>query len=246
MASERLQRYLARAGVASRRAAEEMIRAGLVSVNGRPVTVLGTKIDPDRDEVTIRGRRVEPPAKFVYLMIHKPSGYVTTMRDPEGRPTVASLLPPGLPRVFPVGRLDLETTGLLLFTNDGELAHALLHPSRGVWKTYRARVRGVPSPATLARLRRGVMLEDGPTAPAAVKILSREDGDATLAIEIHEGRKRQVRRMLAAVGHPVLALTRIGFGPLALGDLAPGAWRPLRPDEVLALHRAVGRAAGAG
>ena len=244
MALERLQRYLARAGVASRRAAEELIRAGLVAVNGRPVTTLGTKVDPLRDEVTLEGRKIVPPAGFVYLALHKPLGYVTTMHDPQGRPTVADLLPSKFPRLFPVGRLDLDTTGLLLFTNDGDLAHALLHPSRGVWKTYRARVKGVPPPAVLARLQRGILLEDGLTAPAKVKIVGRHDGDAILEISLHEGRKRQVRRMLAAVGYPVVALSRIAFGPLRLGKLPPGAWRLLRPEEIAALRRAAGMATG--
>lgn len=236
---ERLQRFLARAGVASRRAAENLILSGAVAVNGRIVTVLGTKIDPGRDRVTVNGRAVAPPRAPTYLMLHKPEGYVTTMHDPQGRPRVVDLLPPGGPRVFPVGRLDLDTTGLLLLTDDGDLAHRLLHPSRGVWKTYRAVVEGRPAPQVLARLRAGVRLADGPTAPARAAILAVKDGHATLEIQLHEGRKRQVRRMLAALGHPVRSLHRVGFGPLTLGDLPAGAWRPLTPDEISALRRAV-------
>jgi len=235
---ERLQRYLSRAGVASRRAAEELIRAGAVSVNGQVVKVLGTKVDPDRDRIAVNGCQVSPLAETTCLMLHKPAGYVTTMRDPQGRPRVMDLLPREGPRVFPVGRLDLDTTGLLLLTNDGGLAQHLLHPSHGVWKVYHARVEGVPGAGILGRLRRGVRLEDGLTAPARVKILAVQDGYATLEVGLHEGRKRQLRRMLAAVGHPVRALARVGFGPLHLGSLASGSWRPLTPAEIVALRNA--------
>lgn len=237
---ERLQRYLARSGVASRRAAEDLIRRGDVAVNGATVTVLGTKIDPGRDRVAVRGRTVAPRPSFTYLMLNKPAGYLTTLRDPQGRPRVIDLLPRDGPRVFPVGRLDLDTTGLLLLTDDGALAHRLLHPAHGVWKTYRATVRGVPSGEAVRLLRRGLRLEDGPTAPARVKILGSRDGYATLEIGLHEGRKRQIRRMLEAVGHPVTALTRVAFGPLRLGGLAAGHWRPLRAEEIEALRRAAG------
>src|SRR5690606_19802608 len=165
-------------------------------------------------------------------------GVVTTLRDPQGRPTVAHLLPKGLPRLFPVGRLDRDSSGLLLFTNDGELAAALLHPRYEIPKTYRVAVQGHPSARALAALRRGVVLEDGPTAPAKVKVLSRGRDTSLLEIVIHEGRKRQVRRMCAAVGHPVVALQRVGFGPLTLGNLPPGAVRELSPREVDALRDA--------
>lgn len=237
---ERLQRYLARAGVASRRACEALILSGAVCVNGRQAE-LGAKVDAFSDRVTVRGRRIEPPREPTYIILNKPAGYVTTMRDPQGRPRVVDLLPPGLPRVYPVGRLDLDTTGLLLLCNDGDLAQKLLHPSRGVWKTYRARVRGRPSREDLDCLRRGIVLEDGPAAPARVKILEVEDGYATVEIELHEGRKRQVRRMLAAVGHEVVSLARVGIGPLRLNDLAPGSWRYLEPDEVAVLREAAAR-----
>ena len=234
---ERLQRYLARAGVASRRAAEKLILSGVVSVNGRPVTTLGSKVDGD-DLVTVDGRPVVPPAALTYLMLHKPSGYVTTMRDPQGRRRVIDLLPSGGPRVYPVGRLDFETTGLLLLTNDGDLAQGLLHPSKGVWKTYLVKAAGHPVESVLAKLRRGIPLADGVTAPAGVQILGREDGYATLEIRLHEGRKRQVRRMLAAIGHPVVTLARVEFGPLRLGTLPSGSWRPLTDVEVEALRQA--------
>lgn len=235
---ERLQRFLARAGVASRRAAEGLILSGAVTVNGRPVTVLGSKVEPG-DLVTLHGRQVEPPEETAYAMLHKPAGYVTTMDDPQGRPRVVDLLPAAGPRIYPVGRLDLDTTGLLLLTNDGDLAHKLLHPSRGVWKTYHARVLGQPDRASLTALHRGILLADGLTAPAAAQILAWEDGYATLEIKLHEGRKHQIRRMLAAVGHPVVALTRVKFGPLELGDLPCGSWRPLTANEVQELQGAV-------
>jgi pseudouridine synthase len=173
-----------------------------------------------------------------YIVLNKPAGYVTTMRDPQGRPRVIDLLPRNAPRVYPVGRLDFGTTGLLLLTDDGDLVWRLLHPSRGVWKTYQAKVVGTPDSGILDRLRRGVVLEDGPTAPARAKILRVEDGYATLEIELHEGRKRQVRRMLAAVGHHAVELRRTGFGPLRLGDLPEGACRCLTGDEVAALRKA--------
>lgn len=233
---ERLQRYLARSGVASRRAAEKLILSGVVAVNGRPVTVLGSKVEAS-DLVTVEGRPVAPPVALTYLMLHKPSGYVTTMRDPQGRPRVIDLLPAGGPRVYPVGRLDFESTGLLLLTNDGDLAQSLLHPSKGVWKTYLAKVVGHPAEQVLARLRGGITLADGVTAPAGVQILGREDGYATLEIRLHEGRKRQVRRMLAAVGHPVVTLARVEFGPLKLGGLPGGSWRLLTDGEIEALRQ---------
>ncbi|MGE5550320.1 MAG: pseudouridine synthase [Bacteroidota bacterium] len=237
---ERLQRFLARSGVASRRHAEELILSGAIQVNGQIVDVLGAKVDPGRDRVTLNGHLVMPPPAWTYLMLNKPTGYLTTMHDPQGRPTVLDLLPPGTPRVYPVGRLDLDTSGLLIMTNDGDLAQSLLHPSRGVWKIYRAKVHGVPGEAGLARLRAGIELDDGPAAPAVVKIVAAKSGYATLEVRIHEGRKRQVRRMLASIGHPVRALERIGFGPIVLGNLPYGHCRSLTSAEVEALRRTVG------
>ncbi len=228
---------MARCGVASRRASEELIAAGKVQVNGRIVRELGVRIDPDRDEVRVDGHVVRPPAACRYIMLHKPAGYVTTVRDPQGRPTVMSLVPPG-ERVFPVGRLDLDTEGLLLLANDGALAHRLTHPRYGVRKLYRVTVAGVVERTALEQLARGVELEDGVTAPARVVLVRQDAGAAVLEIELHEGRKRQVRRMCAAVGHPVLRLKRIAFGPLRLGRLPAGGWRPLTQAEVTALRRA--------
>lgn len=237
----RLQRFLARAGVASRRGSEDLITAGRVAVNGITVTELGTKIEPSRDRVTVDGIEVSLAGAPVYIALNKPPGVVTTMRDPHGRPSVASLVPTErYPGLFPVGRLDQDTTGLLLFTTDGELAHRLLHPRWKVPKTYRAQVEGVPREEALSRLRDGVLLEDGPTAPAEVRVLAAGPVGARVEITVREGRKRQVRRMFSAVGHPVIALERVRFGPVVLEGLDPGRWRLLTDDEVKALKQSVG------
>jgi 23S rRNA pseudouridine2605 synthase len=226
----RLNAWLARAGVASRRGADELIKAGRVTVNGEPGR-LNTFVQSD-DDVRLDGR---PLAKqrLAYVLLHKPAGVVTTARDPQGRPTVVGLVGHES-RVVPVGRLDVDTTGALLLTNDGELAHRLAHPRYEIDKTYVAEVEGRPSDAALERLRRGVELDDGTTVPAAVRRL----GPSTIELAIHEGRNRQVRRMLEAVGHPVRTLHRRQYGPLTLAGLGPGEWRELEPAEVEALRRA--------
>jgi 23S rRNA pseudouridine2605 synthase len=226
----RLNAYLARAGVASRRGADELIKGGRVLVNGRPGQ-LNTFVAA-HDRVQVDGRDVGLQA-LRHLLLHKPPGVVTTARDPQGRPTVVQLVPRE-PRVVPVGRLDAETTGALLLTNDGPLAHRLAHPRYGVEKVYRAEVRGDPDEAALQRLRDGIELDDGRTAPARVRRLGR----GRLELTLHEGRNRQVRRMLEAVGHPVVALHRSAYAGLALGRLEPGAWRELEPREVEALRAA--------
>jgi 23S rRNA pseudouridine2605 synthase len=226
----RLNRYLASTGVGSRRAADEVIRAGRVTVNGAPAEV-GTVV-ADGDDVRVDGRPVTVQATTV-LLLHKPAGVVTTARDPQGRPTVLDFVPRDV-RLFPVGRLDRETTGALLLTNDGELADRLMHPRNGVRKTYVATVAADPPPRALAALRRGVELDDGPTAPADVRLAA----PGRVEITIHEGRNRQVRRMLAAVGHPVRGLHRSRYAGLELGDLRPGEWRALDGAEVEALRRA--------
>ena len=235
----RLQKFLARAGVASRRGAEDLMTAGRVSVNGEVVTELGAKVDPAVDVVTVDGQVVEPAAGPVYLLLSKPAGYVTTMDDPQGRPTVADLMPENIPGLFPVGRLDRDTTGLLLLTTDGELAHRLLHPRFHVEKVYRATVDGRPTPAQIDSLRNGVELDDGPTRPARVRVLEQAPDHAVLELAISEGRKRQVKRMCSAVGHPVLALHRDAFGPVLLGEMEPGSIRPLSADEIDALRALV-------
>lgn len=228
---ERLQKIIARAGVASRRQAEELLRAGEVKVNGRVVTTLGTKADPTRDEIRVSGRLISADAPRIYLLLHKPAGYVTTTHDPEGRPTVLDLIPKLKDRVFPVGRLDWDTSGLLLLTNDGELTHFLTHPSSQVPRTYQAKVEGIPDPAALQKLARGIMLEGRPTLPAKVRLLRKGPKHAWLEITLTEGRNRQVRRMCEKIGHPVRKLHRVAMGPLTLGELPPGRFRSLHEKE---------------
>jgi 23S rRNA pseudouridine2605 synthase len=228
----RLNAFLARAGVASRRRADELIREGRVRVNGEPGqlnTVVGK-----RDVVEVDGERVERQL-LAYVLLNKPSGVVTTASDPRGRPTVVDLVP-AEPRVVPVGRLDVDTTGALLLTNDGDLAHRLAHPRYGVPKVYEADVEGAPSAEALARLRDGIELEDGLTAPAGV----RRVGPNRVELTLHEGRKHQVKRMCDAVGHPVLGLHRVRYAELDVDGLEPGRWRQLTPGEVAALKAAVG------
>jgi 23S rRNA pseudouridine2605 synthase len=220
----RLNAFLARAGVASRRRADELIKAGRVTVNGAPGelnTVVGA-----RDRVEVDGQGVER-RPLRYVLLHKPAGVVTTARDPQGRPTVVELVP-GEPRVVPVGRLDADTTGALLLTNDGQLAHRLAHPRYGVEKTYVADVDGDPDADALRRLREGLGLDDGPTAPARARVL----GPGRVELVLHEGRKHQVKRMLGAVGHPVTRLHRSAYAGLTLEGLEPGECRELEPFEV--------------
>ncbi len=235
---ERLQKVLARAGVGSRRTNEMLIAEGRVTVNGE-VAVLGRRVDPGRDRVALDGVPVVVDATVVHWMLNKPAGYVTTAHDTHGRPTVLDLVP-GEPRVFPVGRLDLETEGLLLLTNDGDLAQLLTHPRHGVEKEYFVEVEGKPSPAALRRLREGVELDDGPTLPARARIVQESPALTTtaLTIVVKEGRKRMVRRMCATVGHPVVRLARTRIGPLRDPRLAPGTWRALATEEVRALYAA--------
>lgn len=238
MARVRLQKILAAAGTASRRAAEELLRAGRVRVNGEPAG-LGDRADPDRDVVTVDDVPVlrEPPE---YWILHKPRGVITTRRDPQGRPTVVDLVPESEQRLFPVGRLDRDTEGLVLLTNDGPLAHALLHPSREVEREYRVTVRGRIAPATLARLAAGVQLKNGVrTAPAKAgpARFSAASGTSRFTLTLIEGRKRQIRRACAALGHPVVRLVRVRLGPLRLGTLPAGHKRPLQAGELRALER---------
>jgi 23S rRNA pseudouridine2605 synthase len=237
---ERLQKVLARVGLGSRRTCEALIAEGRVAVNGE-LAGLGRRVDPDRDRVEVDGVAVGVRPGLVTYLLHKPAGVISTADDPEGRPTVVSLVP-AEPRVFPVGRLDADTEGLLLLTNDGDLAHRLTHPRFGVEKEYLAHVRGRPSRQALRRLREGVELDDGPTAPAQVSEL----GAGLVRIAIHEGRNRQVRRMCEAVGHPVERLVRVRIGPLTDRSLRAGEWRELAPDEVRALERAAAPDRGTG
>ena len=233
---ERLQKVLARAGFGSRRASEALIAAGRVTVNDEPA-VLGRRVDPDHDRITVDGVVVSAAAGLVHYLLNKPAGVVTTAQDPQGRATVVELVP-SEPRVFPVGRLDYDTEGLLILTNDGELANLLMHPRHGVAKTYLAEVEGEPSAAAVRQLREGVQLEDGVTVPARVHVVQQQTGRAALELTIHEGRNRQVRRMCEAVGHPVRRLVRTQIGPVSDARLRPGHWRALTGGEVRALLEA--------
>jgi 23S rRNA pseudouridine2605 synthase len=234
---ERLQKVLARAGIGSRRACEQLVAQGRVTVDGE-VAQLGRRVDPAHAHVAIDGVPVVTDTTLVHWLLHKPVGYVSTANDPQGRPTVLDLVPDE-PRVFTVGRLDLDSEGLLILTNDGELAQLLMHPRHGVEKEYFVEVDGVPAPGALRRLREGVELDDGVTQPARARLVQESgEGSAALEIVVKEGRKRMVRRMCSAVGHPVRRLVRTRIGPLRDQRLASGTWRALRPEEVRALYAA--------
>jgi pseudouridine synthase len=237
----RLQKILSAAGIASRRAAEEYITQGRVSVNGKMVTTLGSKADPDADEIRVDGRRIKAAQRRLYFLMYKPRGYITTRSDPQRRPTVVDLLNKGGVReyVYPVGRLDYESEGLLLLTNDGDLAARLTHPSHGVPREYEARVLGVPDRHEMERLAKGIVIDGRRTAPAKVELQKVIEGahgqQAVLSIVIHEGRNRQVRNMCEAIGHPVERLRRVRIGPIADEHIRPGEFRELTPREVASL-----------
>jgi pseudouridine synthase len=238
--AERLQKLIARAGLASRRAAEELITGGKVSVNGHVITELGAKADPSTDRITVNGRPLQMPSgPATVVLLHKPRGVMTTRHDPEGRTTVLDLLPKNLQHLHPVGRLDYDTSGVLLLSDDGDLTHALTHPSHQVEKVYEVRVRGKVEEKTLDRLRRGVKLEDGPTAPCHVRVKAVTERNTLLEIALREGRNRQVRRMLEAVGHLVSSLRRVRFAGVALEGLPPGEHRLLLPAEVHQLRKSL-------
>jgi 23S rRNA pseudouridine2605 synthase len=236
---ERLQKILSQAGIASRRAAEKLIAEGRVTVNGKTVLEMGTKAETT-DDIRVDGRRVKGPERHRYILLYKPAGVVTTRKDPQRRPTVVDLLGGVREYVYPVGRLDYDTEGLLLLTNDGELAATLTHPRHGVERTYEARVAGMPDDAAIERLRAGIPLDGHRTLPARVALLNKRpnDREGIVLITIREGRNRQVRRMLEAVGHPVRKLRRTKIGTLTDRQLRPGEWRELSAKEVAALRQA--------
>ena len=237
----RLQKIISAAGVASRRAAEKLIEEGRVQVNGTTVTELGTKADPDRDDIRVDERRVKQPQRQRYLLLNKPRGYVTTRSDPEHRPTVLDLLKGVREYVYPVGRLDFDSEGLLLLTNDGDLAATLMHPRHEVERVYEAQVLGIPDAHDIDRLSRGIVIEGRRTSPASVELLRerRTDGDTSvLRVTIHEGRTRQVRKMADAIGHPVRNLRRVRIGPITDKNLRPGSYRELTAEEVRKLKHA--------
>jgi len=238
---ERLQKVLANAGVASRRKCEELITSGKVTVNGKVVTELGVKADPTTDAIAVSGKEIKKEQK-VYILFNKPKGVITSVSDPKGRSVVTDYLKDVKERLYPVGRLDYDSEGVLLMTNDGDLAHKLTHPSRHVPKTYHATVERVPHGNALEKLAKGIKLEDGMTAPAEVEYhdIDPEGKYATIAITIHEGRNRQVRRMFEAIHHPVTRLKRISFGGLSLDGLQRGKHRKLKPSEVAKLMEAAG------
>ena len=235
----RLQKIISAAGIASRRAAEKLISEGRVTVNGTTVTELGTKADPDVDDIRVDERRVKQPQRHRYFLLNKPRGYVTTRSDPQRRPTVIDLLHGVREYIYPVGRLDFDSEGLLLLTNDGDLAARLTHPRHGVARVYEARVLGVPDPRDLDRLARGVTIDGRPTGPAEVVLRPRGrrgEDSATLIITIREGRNRQVRKMCDAIGHPVTHLKRVAIGPIRDAKLQVGRWRDLTAQEVARLR----------
>ncbi|MCL2461124.1 MAG: rRNA pseudouridine synthase [Defluviitaleaceae bacterium] len=232
----RLQKYIAECGIASRRAAEELILAGRVSVNGETVTELGAKISPDNDIARLDGKIIRPERELVYIMLNKPEGYVTSVSDPQGRPTVMELVEGVRQRLVPVGRLDYNTSGLLLMTNDGDLVFRLTHPSHEIEKTYAAKLKGELSPDEIRKFKAGVFIDGVKTAPAKIKVLKYEEnpqgGCTSVRIAIHEGKNRQIRKMCDAIGHPVLFLKRVGTGNIFLGELKRGEWRFLTAEEV--------------
>lgn len=237
----RLAKYLAQTGIASRRQAEQMIRDGDVIVNGQPVTAMGTRVEPGVDTVEFRGSVVANTPQLLYLMLNKPAGFICSAYDPQGRPTVLDLLKDIDERIYPVGRLDLDTSGLLLLSNDGEFTNRIIHPRYKITKKYEAWVKGTVGIKELNPMRSGLLLEDGMTAPAEVSILRHDGKNSLLEISIHEGRKRQVKRMCAAIGHPVISLKRTGLAFLLLQDLEEGQYRHLSPQEVEALKKCAGK-----
>src|SRR5216684_370956 len=240
---ERLQKILSQAGIASRRASEQLMVDGRVTVNGTTVRELGTKADPSSDDIRVDGRRIKLPEHHRYLLLNKPRGYVTTRADPERRPTVIDLLRGVRDYVYPVGRLDFDSEGLLLLTNDGDLAARLTHPSHGVARVYEARVLGVPDAHDLDRLSRGLVIDGRRTGPAEVQLLQskRDANEATLVLTVREGRNRQVRKMCDAIGHPVDHLKRVAIGPIRDAKLKLGHWRELNQEEVARLQQAATR-----
>ncbi len=228
---KRLQKIISEMGIASRRKAEELIIEGRVTVNGH-IASIGMKADPDKDHIKIDGKLLIRPEKKVYVIFNKPKSVVTTLHDPEGRPTIKDFLKDIRYKVFPVGRLDYESEGLLLLTNDGDFAHTLLHPSKKIPKTYLVKVKDIPEENELDKIRKGLKLDDCITAPAKVKRIRKSENNAWLEITIYEGKKRQIRRMFEKVGHPVLKLKRIKIDGIELGDLSSGEYRFLTPEEI--------------
>jgi pseudouridine synthase len=241
---ERLQKLIAAAGVASRRHAEELITAGRVTVNGKVVDELGAKADPETDHIKVNGRLINPqlqPREKVYVLLNKPKGYLSSMSDPKGRPLVTDLVPASLGRLNPVGRLDFNTEGLLLLTNDGDFTNHVTSARNRIAKVYKVKVKGIPSDNAIARLRRGIRLDDERTAPAEIRPVEKTAANAWFEVTLHEGRNQQIRRMFDAIGHSVLKLSRVRIGPLSEPRLKVGEWRHLMPVEVRRLYKSASR-----
>lgn len=228
----RLQKYLAQCGVASRRQAEKIIKQGRVQVDGVVITAMGTLVNPDKQVICLDEKEVKAEQELFYILLNKPKGFVTTLSDPQGRPIVTSLIPDISARLFPVGRLDLDTEGALLLTNDGQLAQEIQHPKFEVKKSYEARVLGTPDKHVISQLERGILLDNKKTSPARVRIKKKFKKSSIIKITIHEGRKRQVRKMFQAVGHPVIELKRVSYGKLLLGTLPTGKYRKLNRNDI--------------
>ncbi|MBI3802623.1 MAG: rRNA pseudouridine synthase [Nitrospirae bacterium] len=242
--SERLQKVIAKAGVASRRHAEQLILEGRVQVNGSVITQLGTKVDPSKDFIRVDGKRIQPETHKIYLLLNKPKGYITSVRDPQGRPTVMDLIPKIKERVYPVGRLDYDSEGLLLLTNDGDFAEALMHPRSGINKTYWVKVEGHLAEEKIKKIALGgIPLPGGRSAPARIRPLRKTSEHDWVEIVLHEGKRRQIRMMIEKLGHDVLKLKRVGYAFLELGDLASGEHRRLTSDEVKGLKALVSKRA---
>jgi len=233
---ERLQKILSKCGIASRRKAEELILEGQITVNGKTAT-LGMKADPEKDHIKVKGKLIRKPESKVYIMLNKPDKCITSVSDPEGRPTVRDFLQGVNAHVFPVGRLDYNSEGLVIMTNDGELSHAILHPKNKIPKTYLVKIDGVLEDKDIMKLEKGIKLESGLTAPASVKKKKKTEKNSWIEITIHEGKKRQIRRMLESTGHPVKKLIRIRIDGLELGKLPPGCYRYLMPEEIKRLKK---------
>ena len=232
MISERLQKFLSRAGVASRREAERLIADGRVTVNGQTVVIQGTKVDVSKEEIKVDGELIKPLKSNSYLLLNKPKGYICTLKDPKNRPLVTDLAGTRQQGLFPVGRLDFDTEGLLILTNDGDFAYSLTHPSKKVEKIYLAKVKGSPSPSALKKLEKGIYIREGKTAPCKINFFKESDKNTWLRIVIHEGKNRQIKRMFMAINHPVMKIKRIGLSFLSVEGLKAGEHRPLTSEEV--------------
>jgi len=238
--SERLNKIIAMAGITSRRRADELISLGSVTVNGQVERRVGSKAIWGVDSISVDGQAIPDPPKKIYLMLNKPFGYVSTLKDPKGRPIFRDLIKDVKERVYPVGRLDFDSFGLLILTNDGELAFRLMHPRFHIPRTYKVTIEGYISNTSVERLRKGIVLDDGPTNPARVRIINRQQGRSVVRVTIFEGRSREIRRMFEAVGHKAIKLIRIGYGGLHLGELKVGKYRHLKNSEVKSLRTSVG------